>query len=250
MNLERYISTRDWKGRKCKPKRMVNQPEIVEYFRQNPGRTESQMQEDVYGYFRNETYSSNKKYADCLRRALNSGKLYRERIDTDKGKRFVYYATPNHLTVNQLIDFLTPLNQNDSEVILALGEIKIIQKGKTTESHHTITQDGNTRVEKKPTPKYLKFKVRNFTGKTTEVNFNITYLNEPQLRLLKHEINNWEEKHKCLPWSSEIIHLIDRLVYVETVKQVIELYRTREWDVEDIVSMVMVFKGIDESVES
>jgi hypothetical protein len=74
-------------------KRMVNQPEIVEYFRLNPGNTERQMQEDVYGYFRTRSILSNKKYAECLRRALQSGKLTREKVLTEEGYRFVYFKS-------------------------------------------------------------------------------------------------------------------------------------------------------------
>ena len=40
--------------------------EIVEYLIENPNRTESQIQEDAFNYFRNETWESNKKYADLL----------------------------------------------------------------------------------------------------------------------------------------------------------------------------------------
>ena len=38
--------------------------EIVEHLIQFPFQTESEIQEDVFGYFRNETWESNKKYAD------------------------------------------------------------------------------------------------------------------------------------------------------------------------------------------
>ena len=70
--------------------RMVNQPEIVDYIKRNPGQSENQIMYDVYDYDRNSTWESNKKYADCLRRALHSGKIRREEV---KGKsyKFIYY---------------------------------------------------------------------------------------------------------------------------------------------------------------
>jgi hypothetical protein len=46
--------------------------------------------ESVYGYIRNATWESNKKYADCLRRALHSGKIRREEIKYHKHK-FIYF---------------------------------------------------------------------------------------------------------------------------------------------------------------
>lgn len=89
--MKKYITIKHWSG--ATTKRMVNQPEIVEYFRLNPGNTERQMQEDVYGYFRTRSIHSNKKYADCLRRALHSGKLTREKFLTEEGYRFVYFKS-------------------------------------------------------------------------------------------------------------------------------------------------------------
>jgi hypothetical protein len=70
--------------------RMVNQPEIIDYIKNNPGQSENQIMYDVYGYDRNSTWESNKKYADCLRRALHSGKIRREEI---KGRsyKFIYF---------------------------------------------------------------------------------------------------------------------------------------------------------------
>jgi len=90
--MKKYITVKDWSGHTTS-KRMVNQPEIVEYFRLNPGRTESQMQEDVYDYYRHQSSQSNKKYADCLRRALRAGRLGRVKAQTPVGNRFIYFTT-------------------------------------------------------------------------------------------------------------------------------------------------------------
>ena len=72
--------------------RVVNQEEIVDYFKQNPGKTESEMQLDVYGYVRRKRGASNKKYADRLRDALYSGKLRRELVQKGSRKVFIYFA--------------------------------------------------------------------------------------------------------------------------------------------------------------
>lgn len=60
--------------------------EIVEYLQQNPFQTESEIQENVFGYYRNETIESNKKYADMLRRGLAKGYykriLWKRKCDT------------------------------------------------------------------------------------------------------------------------------------------------------------------------
>jgi hypothetical protein len=89
--MKRYI-----KNNRCTPwnnnptKRMVNQIEIVEYLRNNPCKKESEIFSDVYGFYRGR-WKSNKKYADCLRRALHSGKIDRVRVKL-KGidSRFYY----------------------------------------------------------------------------------------------------------------------------------------------------------------
>jgi hypothetical protein len=89
-NMKRYITVRDWTGRKVF-KRMVNQDEIINYLLIFPGKTESQIMYDIYGFVRGGLYS-NKKYADCLRRALRSGKITRELAQTESGKRYIYFV--------------------------------------------------------------------------------------------------------------------------------------------------------------
>ena len=51
--------------------------EITTFLQKNPFRTESQIQEQVFGYYRNSSFFSNKKYADMLRRGLAKGLIKR-----------------------------------------------------------------------------------------------------------------------------------------------------------------------------
>jgi len=73
-------------------KRIVNQEEIINYISNNPGKTENQIMENIYGYYRGESFESNKKYAECLRRALYGGKINRVQSQTPSGKRFIYFV--------------------------------------------------------------------------------------------------------------------------------------------------------------
>jgi hypothetical protein len=86
--MKKFIKTRIYSGN-VKTIRMVNQPEIVDYIKNNPGQTESKIMSNIYDFERG-GFESNKKYADCLRRALHSGKIRREEV---KGKsyKFIYY---------------------------------------------------------------------------------------------------------------------------------------------------------------
>lgn len=75
------------------PRNSVNQ--IVNYLKQNNFQTESEIQENVFNYFRNETIESNKKYADLLRRAVSKGLVYR--VKHKKGRsQFVYFVVPEN----------------------------------------------------------------------------------------------------------------------------------------------------------
>ena len=85
--MKKFIKVTSYGGN-VKTIRMVNQPEIVDYIKNNPGQSENQIMYDVYGYDRNSTWESNKKYADCLRRALHSGKIRREEVSKN---RFIYF---------------------------------------------------------------------------------------------------------------------------------------------------------------
>jgi hypothetical protein len=74
------------------PRNSVNQ--IVEHLIKFPFQTESEIQEDVFGYFRNETWESNKKYADMLRRGLSKG-LYKRILwkrKSDSRNLYRYYV--------------------------------------------------------------------------------------------------------------------------------------------------------------
>ena len=47
--------------------------EIVAFLQKNPYSSESEIQEQVFGYYRNSSFFPNKKYADMLRRGLAKG---------------------------------------------------------------------------------------------------------------------------------------------------------------------------------
>jgi len=86
--MKKFIKVKSYGGN-VKTIRMVNQPEIVDYIKNNPGQTENKIMSNIYDFERG-GFESNKKYADCLRRALHSGKIRREEV---KGKsyKFIYY---------------------------------------------------------------------------------------------------------------------------------------------------------------
>lgn len=71
--------------------------QVVEYLKYNPGSTENEINLGVWGYKRNEKNmygfigSSNKKYADLIRRGLRKGIINRRQALTEKGKRYIYY---------------------------------------------------------------------------------------------------------------------------------------------------------------
>lgn len=71
-----------------------SQQQIVDYLKTVECATESEIQQEVWNYYRNRQYAgSNKKYADILRRALYSGKIDRVKA-AFKGKdtrKYWYY---------------------------------------------------------------------------------------------------------------------------------------------------------------
>jgi hypothetical protein len=85
--MKKFIKVTSYGGN-VKTIRMVNQPEIVDFIKNNPGQSENEIMYEVYDYDRNSTWESNKKYADCLRRALHSGKIRREEVSKN---RFIYF---------------------------------------------------------------------------------------------------------------------------------------------------------------
>ena len=81
-----------WYNKKPAPYRSVN--EIVEFLIKNPFQTETEIQERVFDYYRNETWESNKKYADMLRRGLDKG-LYKRFLwkkKSDSRNLYRYYV--------------------------------------------------------------------------------------------------------------------------------------------------------------
>jgi hypothetical protein len=76
-----------------KPYRSVN--EIVNFLIEKPFRTESEIQEQLFGYYRNSSIFSNKKYADMLRRGLAKG-LYKRTLWKRKNdsRRLYFYYVP------------------------------------------------------------------------------------------------------------------------------------------------------------
>ena len=72
------------------PRNSINQ--VIDYLDKHPFSSETQIQEDVWDYYRNETIESVKKYAELVRRGLSSGKIARVEAKV-KGSRsqFFYY---------------------------------------------------------------------------------------------------------------------------------------------------------------
>jgi len=98
INLEDYIKFRKYKDtwwNKGGLRRTVNQNEITAYITKFPGKTESQIMENLYNFTRYPG-ENNKKYADCLRRALRSRKICRCLCKPKNGGRKVFvYFIPN-----------------------------------------------------------------------------------------------------------------------------------------------------------
>ena len=81
------------------PRNSVKQ--IVEHLIKFPFQTESEIQEDLFGYYRNETWESNKKYADLLRRGLAKGLYKRILWKTKSDSRNLYrYYVPTSVKNN------------------------------------------------------------------------------------------------------------------------------------------------------
>ena len=54
---------------------------------------ENEITKTAFGYDRNASYGSNKKYADMLRRGMQKGIIARIEADTNSRAKFLYYAT-------------------------------------------------------------------------------------------------------------------------------------------------------------
>ena len=76
------------------PRNSVKQ--IIEFLIENPFQTESEIQENVFDYFRNapRQLESNKKYADLLRRGLAKGyyKRFLWKRKSDSRNLYRYYV--------------------------------------------------------------------------------------------------------------------------------------------------------------
>lgn len=75
------------------PRNSVKQ--VVEYLKKNNFQTESEIQENVWGYYRNETWLSNKKFADLLRRGLAKGLYYRVKHKKNRSQ-YIYFVVPEN----------------------------------------------------------------------------------------------------------------------------------------------------------
>jgi hypothetical protein len=117
--MKKFIKVTSYGGN-VKTIRMVNQPEIVDYIKNNPGQSENEIMYEVYDYDRNSTWESNKKYADCLRRALHSGKIRREEVSKN---RFIYFINdlPKVEPKNDFV-YLSKLKSKN------MNQIKVVNK--------------------------------------------------------------------------------------------------------------------------
>jgi hypothetical protein len=117
--MKKFIKVTSYGGN-VKTIRMVNQPEIVDYIKNNPGQSENEIMYEVYDYDRNSTWESNKKYADCLRRALHSGKIRREEVSKN---RFIYFINdlPKVESKNDFVYLSKLKNKN-------MNQIKVVNR--------------------------------------------------------------------------------------------------------------------------
>jgi hypothetical protein len=108
-------------------RRMVNQEEIVDFLKHNPGTPENSIMGSIYGFFRGSTRESNKKYADCLRRALHSGKIRREEV---KGRSYKFIYFINDLPKVEIKnDFVyLDINKLINKKLKVMNQIKVVNK--------------------------------------------------------------------------------------------------------------------------
>lgn len=74
------------------PQNSVKQ--IVDYLKNNPFSSESQLQKGAFDYDRSETWESNKKYADMLRRGMAKGIIARTEAKVEGNKSKWFYFVP------------------------------------------------------------------------------------------------------------------------------------------------------------
>ena len=77
--------------------------EIVHHLIHNPFKTETEIQEEVFSYYRSGSFYSNKKYADMLRRGLAKGMIKRIYWKRKCDSRSLYrYYVPTSVKENFL----------------------------------------------------------------------------------------------------------------------------------------------------
>jgi hypothetical protein len=70
------------------PRNSIQQ--VIDFLEDHPFQTEGSIQRKVWGYYRLDSRESNKKYADLLRRGVESGKVSRVKVKV-KGIRSSYF---------------------------------------------------------------------------------------------------------------------------------------------------------------
>jgi len=65
--------------------------------------TENEIMRVTFGYDRNNTWESNKKYADMLRRGLSKGIISRVRMDNLGREKYFYFLTENEKRIVHLV---------------------------------------------------------------------------------------------------------------------------------------------------
>ena len=75
--------------------------EIIHFLVVNPFRTENEIQEKVFGYYRSGNFNSNKKYAEMLRRGMDKGMIKRIYWKRKNDSRPLYrYYIPSSANIN------------------------------------------------------------------------------------------------------------------------------------------------------
>lgn len=82
---------------RCKPNSVK---QIVRWLKVNPYSTESEIQQKVFGYVRKNSYESNKKYADMLRRGMSKGLVSRIKLKIPRIRERYFYFVPGFEKMN------------------------------------------------------------------------------------------------------------------------------------------------------
>ena len=73
---------------------MNTQQDIIDTLESKPFLPETQLFKEAFGFDRNNSWASNKKYAELLRRTMKSGKVNRVEANVKGNKsRYFYYVT-------------------------------------------------------------------------------------------------------------------------------------------------------------